>query len=154
MNGSETSSNGKSEPSSESPQESPLVPNRLVRAMAWLHPTHNAMMIDKIRRQNHVVQKQVEGMVSETGSTVSTDDMGDLSVGNEIHNHYTGEQKSSGGIGKTLATLALGTLLGVGGAGAGLAASHFFGDKGEDADTDTTVEMGLGKIEDYLNLNE
>ena len=150
MNGSATASTQNAENSSEEPlpkeAESPLVPNRLVRAAAWLHVAHNGMMIDKIRRQNHIVQKQVKGMVSETGADMSDDDMGDLSVGNEIHNHYTQTEKSgSSPLAKMLAMGLLGAGLGVGGL---LLGNYLAEDK--DTDTDTSVEVGLGKIEDYL----
>ena len=151
MSTSATDSSENGTPSSESQREQePLLPPRIARAMAWLHPLHNAMIIDKIRGQNHIVQEHVKSMIRETGADVS-DEMGDMSVGNEIHNHYT--QKTGGGIGKTLAVMALGTVLGAGGVGAGLMASHFLSDKPEqvqDTDTDTSVSLGLGKIEDYL----
>ena len=156
MNGLATDSTLNDENSSEEPfpkeAESPLVPNRLVRAVAWLHPAHDAMMLDKIRHQNHIVRKQVKSMVAETGADMGEDDMGDLSVGNEIHNHYTSQQESKGAstFGKLLATGLLGAGLGVG----GVLLGNWLAGQDKDTDTDTTVEMGLGRIKDYLKPNE
>lgn len=85
--------------------------------------------------------------------------MGDTILGDVTHPTPIVINGNNGGgsLGKTLATLAAGTLLGGTGVGGGIALAYqLLKDDPEPApvvepNDDETVSIGLGKIEDYLN---
>jgi len=120
---------------------------------AMIRLGHEAMMLDKIQKQNKIVLDNVRSLNSSGGmgggaGEEGEDDMG-VNVGNTTHNHYSTEtvQTSQGSTLGKLATAA--ALLTAGGAGAlGLASYlkpdyHVAPPAMVDTDSDTTVEGGF-----------
>lgn len=104
---------------------------------------HEGMMLNKILRQNRIVEQLAaqtrEGKFSggQTPSDLEGEDMG-VSIGNEIHNHYEGGRKPTG----LLAKLILALSLLAGGAGAGVLVNEFLSSDSPPAvDTDTATDV-------------
>lgn len=85
-------------------------------------------------------------------------EMADIRLGDETHPTpiiMAGNQ--SNGLGSTLAALALGGLLGGGGLAAGAAGMYLLNKSPEvvqPPDTNERMDIGLGRIEDYLGASE
>ena len=97
---------------------------------------HEGMMIGKIQDQNKFVLDNVKRLAGEPSIG---DDMSDVSIGNEVHNHYEPTSVVKSGMGLLAKGLAAAAIL-AGGAGLGYMVAGNF------VDTDTTYQHagGLG----------
>ena len=109
---------------------------------------HEGMMIGKLREQNKIVQDNIKNMA---GIKSSDDEMGDVNIGNETHNHYDSTTTSGVPAPKApespsglspLAKGLLGAALLAGGAGAGYMFAG--GATNTDTDTNTTYQYDAG----------
>lgn len=153
----EDSTNGSPENSqpSEGDSSERLVNPEILDQWAQIRLGHEGMMLDKIQRQNRIVETTVKSMQREAGYTESgsepeaADEMG-VSIGNRItHEHHYQQTNSGGGMKAALIGLAASALLGP---AAGVATHFLLSDRSTpvvDTDTDTRTEVtpGFGEPE-------
>jgi hypothetical protein len=108
---------------------------------------HEGMMLDKILRQNRIVEQlaaQTRNGKFSGGPTPSVpegEDMG-VSIGNEIHHHYGSKPQATVKPPSVLGKLLVAASLLAGGAGAGVLASQLLpGDVPAAVDTDTISDV-------------
>jgi hypothetical protein len=122
-------------------------PQREKFLLNWMQTrlAHEGMMLNKILRQNRIVEQLAaqtrEGKFSggQTPSDLEGEDMG-VSIGNETHNHYEGGPRPIGLLGKLIVAASLLA----GGAGAGVLISELLSaDLPPAVDTDTATDVAF-----------
>ena len=107
-----------------SQESEPLIDKDTVSNWANLRLGHEAMMLDKIQRQNRIVEDTVRGQQKDLGyeSTLDQDDEMGVSVGNKITHIHQQEPEKKGSSLIPLAMAAAAGATGLGGLGAAGAA--------------------------------
>lgn len=120
----EPSTNGSNKSSQQngSATESPIaqaMDKEFMENWAGTRLAHEGIMLDKIQRQNRIVQDSVQHLQREAGYEVSDleaseeDDGMGVSIGNKInHTHYHQEKSDSGGLKSAMIGLAAAAVLG------------------------------------------
>ena len=122
---------------------------KLLRHWMQTRLGHEGMMLEKIRRQNRIVEQLAaqtrDGKFSggAVPSVPEGEDMG-VSIGNEVHHHYASEQpaRTPAKLPGVLGKLAVAASILAGGAGAGVLATQLWPtDPPAVVDTDTVTDV-------------
>lgn len=113
--------------------------DKLFRMWAQTRLAHEGMMLEKIGRQNQIVQQNATALMAEAhgGQLPEVEEMG-VSIGNETHNTYTVPAANGGTLQKLLPWIL------AAGLGGGLLWSQWPDRPAGDDDTDTVIEYTPG----------